>query len=348
MSLEIEKIPGRSFVHQDREYLYFGGTSYLGLNTNAEFQSVFIKNIKQYGLNHGASRNSNIRLSIFDKAEIQLALWAGSVSALSLSSGYLAGQLLRSYFNTEEYAVFHHVSAHSALRLPGDCIFNDFKDLAMAIGSFALSERKTPVLFLDSISFDAANFPDFDWLNKLPLDKIIVVADDSHGIGVVGEGGSGAYKSLAALNPKELIVCASLNKALAVQAGVIWAEESRIEELKSTLIFAGSSPASPAALATFIDAKAIFIQRLKELRQNVLYFLDHLDQSEHFRYTPWHSAFSYTDNSLTKMLENKNIIVTSFKYHGSNFFDLNRIIISAHHTEEDIDRLVKLINCFLA
>jgi len=46
----IDAYPGREINVQGHKYLYFGGTSYLGLQTDEEFQNVFIKNIKKFGI----------------------------------------------------------------------------------------------------------------------------------------------------------------------------------------------------------------------------------------------------------------------------------------------------------
>ena len=347
MSIYLNQLPGRTLIHMGKEYLYFGGTSYLGLNTDTAFQALFIENLKKNGLNHGASRNSNIRLGIFDQAERALAQRSGSQAAAVLSSGYLAAQLLRRFFEREDFAVFHHVSAHSSLKMNSDRVYDTVEDLKMSINAvFALSEKKTPVLFFDSISFNKDNFPDFAWLKKLPLEKMILVADDSHGIGIIGEGGSGVYNTLTAFHPKELICCASLNKAPAVQAGVIWGSEKRIEMIKNTAVFAGSSPPAPAGLATFINAEKLYSQRLERLQKNYFLFLDQLDRPYYFDHCPGHPAFSYPDKSLTKALEKEHILITHFKYAGASTPDLNRIVLSAQHTEQDISRLTGVINRF--
>ena len=39
----IDEFPDRSINIDGKEYLYFGGTSYLGLQTDPEFQLLFIK-----------------------------------------------------------------------------------------------------------------------------------------------------------------------------------------------------------------------------------------------------------------------------------------------------------------
>ncbi|MBT8302152.1 MAG: pyridoxal phosphate-dependent aminotransferase family protein, partial [Maribacter sp.] len=60
------------------------------LQTDEEFQNVFIRNIKKYGTNYGASRNSNVRLKVFDNAETLLARIVRCEAAVTISSRYFA------------------------------------------------------------------------------------------------------------------------------------------------------------------------------------------------------------------------------------------------------------------
>src|SRR6476469_1332109 len=81
-------------VHQDGvDYLFFGGTSYLGLNYHPRYLSLFKEGLNIWGLNNGASRNNNIRLSIYDEAENLIASDYGCEDAAFLSSGWLASEL---------------------------------------------------------------------------------------------------------------------------------------------------------------------------------------------------------------------------------------------------------------
>ena len=61
-----------------KPFLYFGGTAYLGLQTDEAFQEILIKNIKKFGTNYGASRKANVRIPIYERAENYLANLVGS------------------------------------------------------------------------------------------------------------------------------------------------------------------------------------------------------------------------------------------------------------------------------
>src|SRR5690606_42108003 len=91
----INKFPDRIVETSGGEYRYFGGTAYLGLQTKKEFIECYTKNIIQYGTHYGASRASNVRFSIYDKAEQYLSRYIGSEASITLSSGFMASQIGR-------------------------------------------------------------------------------------------------------------------------------------------------------------------------------------------------------------------------------------------------------------
>ena len=110
-----DSFPGRSVMVENKEYLYFGGTSYLGLQTDTTFQDIFIKNTRIFGTNYGASRKSNVQISVFEKAENHLAKLVGSEACITLSSGYLAGQLVSQFLSNSKHPFFYAPNTHSAL-----------------------------------------------------------------------------------------------------------------------------------------------------------------------------------------------------------------------------------------
>ncbi len=343
----IDTFPGRQIIIDDQYYRYFGGTAYLGLQLDASFQEILIKNIKKYGTNYGASRKSNIQIKIYEEVEAYLAQLTGSPRCLTLSSGYLAGQFVCQYFSTKDYAFFYAPNAHSALYQSSIKPFTTFTALNIALREHLnTNPHKTPVLFLDSIDFSGFNYPAFEGLKALPLDQVIVVADDSHGIGVVGTKGEGVYPILAAFGPKELIVCCSLGKGFGIQAGAIFSTQIRNEQFKNTAFYGGASPASPSAMASLVEAASLYEEKRKKLRSNIALFLSNVKYHGKFSIMPEHPALSYSNKGLTQYLEQKKIVVTSFNYPEKDAGLMSKIIISAAHTSEDIQFLASTVNTY--
>lgn len=347
MNYYTDTYPGRKVTVKGRDYLYFGGTSYLGLQTNLGFQDLYIQNIRKYGTNYAASRKSNIKISIFEETEGTLAALVGSEASTTLSSGYLAGQLIAQFFNTEGFKCFYGPNSHSALFQRETAPYENFKDLLRSLQEFMKSRQaKTPVVFLDSIDTQEASYPDFKGLQDLPLNEVILVVDDSHGIGVLGENGGGAYQIIKNMVPKELVVCCSLGKGFGIQAGAVFGTKARIELLTNTDFFGGASPAAPAALATFSEGHPIYEAQRSVLKGNLERFLNKTQRIDLFRFIQEHPVFVFENYELANYLKENGILITNFKYPSDEGVLMSRIVISAAHTKKDIELLAELLNSY--
>mgnify|MGYP001817891796 CR=1 FL=1 len=104
--------------------------------------------------------------------------------------------------------------------------------------------------------------------------KCILVADDSHGLGVCGSRGRGSWEALQKFNFKKLLLCSSLGKALGITAGMVAGPARILDELRKTPFFEGASPAPPAGVATLGVAlsEGWYEKQYKRLVQNTTYF----------------------------------------------------------------------------
>lgn len=137
--------------------------------------------------------------------------------------------------------------------------FENFKNLLLSLEELKESNQaKVLAVFFDSIDTLRACYPYFKGLQNLSINKVILVVDDSHGIGILGENGRRAYKIIKKMKPKELVVCCSLGKGFGIQAGAIFGTKALIGQLTNTDFFGGQSPAVPAALATLSESQLIF------------------------------------------------------------------------------------------
>lgn len=340
----VDRFPGRELVLNGEKFLYFGGTAYLGLQTDLDFQNLHIKNIKKYGTNYGASRKGNVRFTIYEEAENHLANLLGSASCLTLSSGYLAGQLISNYFHKNGHQCLYAPETHEAVHQFRSKNHKDLDQLILDLKKAVEVGKKRPVLFLDSINLDGRNYPDFSWLKKLPLKELILVVDDSHGLGIIGDNGGGVFKSLEEIKSNELIVCGSLGKGFGIQAGIIAGSSQLIKDLKSTDMFAAASPASPASMSTLIDSSEILSNKRTALKSNIDCFTQCLKDLEALTYIKNYPVFGVNDERIPQNLLTHNIIITDFKYPTENDDVVQRIVLSAHHTKQDVETLVKAID----
>ncbi|MDQ8185784.1 aminotransferase class I/II-fold pyridoxal phosphate-dependent enzyme [Pelagicoccus sp. SDUM812002] len=287
-----------------------------------------------------------MRISIYEDAEKYLADWFGAEDSLTLSSGYLAGQLVCQSLLEEGCKLFHLPNTHPALHVESrESKISNIQDLTTILNS-RMQKSESSVLLLDSIDFHGNHYPDYDILHSFPLEKLILVVDDSHGFGVVGKDGKGSFEALSNLGAKELIVCGSLNKAFGLQVGAILATKKRITQIRHTPQFTGASPASPANIATFLEAKNLYRERLDSLRQNIELFKSLIEVDPFFEYNSGHPAFSLKNPKLADHLETENILITRFQYPTQATSPLTRLIINATHRQEDIEKLSEAIHSF--
>lgn len=347
MAHYLDQYPGPEVKVNNKQYLYFGGTAYLGLQTDAVFQARFFQNIKKYGTNYGASRNSNIRLSVFEAAEQSLALRAGAESCLTLSSGYLAGQLLSNYFHAKGYQGFYAPNSHSALHQFRTTPFESYALLKKAVTKYIKTNKKSPVVYLDTNDSEEACYPHFEALRSFPFEDIILVADDSHGFGILGSQGCGAYNALKKLKPKTLFLCCSLGKAMGIQGGAVMGKGESLTELRNTDFFGGASPAAPAALATLMESSDILQEKQETVKAYIEYFQQEVIESSIFYSIPGHPVFTFSEDSLTAFLEKKGILITNFNYPTADTPTTSRIVLTAAHSKAHIQALVQAINQYL-
>ncbi len=345
MNHYLDQAPGRKISTKEGDFLYFGGTSYLGLQSDPDFLEIFIQNIKRYGTNFGASRKANVRLSVFEEFEQYISHKTGQEDSICMSSGYLAGQMLLQYFSIKNHQLFCAPHTHPALITEESRLFENHEKLQKSIAQ-SLKLNEQVVLFLDSIDFEGNNFPNFEWLQKFPLEEIILVVDDSHGLGLIGDDGFGLTSILKAFHPKDLIICGSLGKALATPCGIISGTKERMEDLRNCGFYGGGSPPSPAALKTLIASETVVLKNLKKLRDHINLF--NSEVSDEFKSTHFnqHPVFTYDDEKLTRYLYSEKIITTNFHYPFPESPLLSKIVLSAGHSTEDILNLAGSINRF--
>jgi len=344
MAHSVQRIPDREIVIDGKPNLYFGGTAYLGLQNHSPFKELYLKNISKYGMHYGASRNSNIALDIYGATERHLANWAGSESCLTMSSGYLVAQLVVHHLLEKGHPVIAAPHAHTALLINGVKTASSIDELGQLVSKGVNQNKLMPVVLFDTIDFSGQQFPSFEGLRQLPLNKVILVGDDSHGIGIVGDNGNGCYSMLKALQPAKLLVCCSLGKALGIQAGAVFGNHKDIKLLESISFYGGASPASPAFMATLLEAKDLFSERLETLKTNYRLFKSQLKNPSFFDHMDGHPTFEFQNDEVASALNTDGFVFTNFNYPDENGPMVSRLVLSAYHKKEDIQKLVASVN----
>ncbi|PST85088.1 aminotransferase class I/II [Pedobacter yulinensis] len=320
-----------------RRYLYFGGTSYLGLATHPGFMECYSKGLQRYGVNNGTSRSNNIQIALYEEAEAFAAARFGAEAALILSSGYLAAQLcVRAYVGRQ---LAYAPGTHPAL-------WSD--EVPRQHGSVSAWMRELPAGPAERIVLsNTLNnlMPERYDFSALPGDahKQLLLADDSHGIGLL-DGGIGAYTRLKTEAPARIVVVASMAKALGVDAGIILGDRDTVAELRKSVVFNGASPPAAAALYAFMNSSDLYGRQWQQLQENQHYFSKYLANQQNWSYIPELPVFRHTDVSLHHQLAEKGILISSFPYPDASGPLLNRVVLNSEHTRDELDRLLDILN----
>lgn len=336
---------GRSIAVGGRSVLYFGGTAYLGIPRQREFLDHYLQGLRHFGLNNGTSRSNNVQLGIYKDAEGVAALRFNAESALVTSSGFLAAQMTVRHFASWgqlEYAP----GTHPALWIGGNPdVGGSFEHWGLElVNRINSSPQKRWVVVSNSMSNLFPEWYDFSFLERVaPENELILIADDSHGIGVLN-GGRGCYPVLPRQESVRGIVVASMAKALGVDAGLVLGPETLIGELKNTETFLGASPPSAAGLFAFMQSEQIYRAELERLLGLCRYFEAGLGALKRdFTCLDGFPVYQSADKDLARRLMEQDVLISSFAYPDQFGEALNRIVLSSWHNKSDLDNLLNIL-----
>lgn len=348
--LQTDQLPGRTLWAGGQEYLYFSGTSYLGLARHAGFQQCLQEGIARYGTNYSSSRLSNVRLAVFEEVENYLGAYTGAAAVLTLSSGYMAGQLVVRCL-PEQAARVYGPRTHPALWADrNNFVAGDFAAWARGLPDVLhqLSQAQI-VIFFNSLDPLLAVKHELDFLYHLPTGKnLMLVIDDSHGFGLTGKAGAGIFTELTLPPQVRVVVISSLGKALGIPAGVILTDAATMAGFRQSPFFGGGSPAVPAYLYAFMQAEEIYGQARRQLLHNIRYFRSKLENPQLFDFIPDYPVFYTRHAALYPYLLEQGMLISSFSYPTPADDPITRVIINAAHTQADLDQLTGAINRFRA
>lgn len=331
----------RQITVANESYLYFGGTAYLGIPQNSAFYDLYLEGIKRFGLNNGTSRNNNVQLGIYNEVEIFASTYFGAEDCLITSSGYLAAQLTvkkLSAMGEVRYAPATHPALWLNAPPPTTGSFQTWaKGLVEEINQSKVVEW---VIVSNSLNNLYPEVYDFSFIKRIDQQKkIVLIVDDSHGIGLINEG-KGIFSALPKLTNVETVVVSSMAKALGTDAGLVLASKQVISFLKQTNEFLGASPPAAAGLYALMHATAIYKEEQIKLQTLTRHLSDFLKEDKLWSFIPGFPVFLSADQEIAQKLLEKRILMSSFAYPDQNGALINRIVLSSWHTFEDIEELI--------
>lgn len=328
-----------SIVLEEQRYLYFGGTAYLGMPQHSGFLKFYLEGVTKFGLNNGTSRNNNIQLGIYNEAESYAATQFGAAAALITSSGYLAAQLTVRFFSGAEgvlYAPQTHPALWAAQKPATKGSFSQWA--RQSVEKINTSDQKDWVLISNSLNNLFPERYDFSFIKEiLPGKRVVLIVDDAHGIGIL-DGGKGIFNEIPKTEEVEVIVVASMAKALGLDAGIILGSEKIISQLKTSNEFLGASPPAAAGLFAFMQAEQIYRNEQEKLLELSAWFASRIGLD--WQYVHGFPVFYHPEERTFERLLEQKILISSFPYPDPQSQPINRVVLSSWHTKENINQLI--------
>jgi 8-amino-7-oxononanoate synthase len=337
---------GKKLLLEGKEYLFFNGTSYLGLDSLEAYKTIVEGNLQKWGTHHGLSRTNNVRLAIYEAFEEFFSNQAGAESSALFSSGYLAGIAASQYLFPKADQCWAAPDTHPAI-LPVGVQAESF--LSFAVWSQACLERASQlpsqqILILgNAVDPLKSEIHAYDWvLTIAKKHEVTLLIDDSHAFGVVGDSLFGTYSQWNR-DRIQLVVSGSLGKGLATPGGIVLGFEDLIQGIKSQPIFVGASPPAPALLQSVLDAQELLQEQQRKLQELTSFFYQQSRALPQIKGNPNFPVFVYSPDNWADNLQEQGYITSSFSYPAASSPKVNRIVLSASHSKEEVHALYQFL-----
>ncbi len=202
MSL-LQSPPGAVVQIDGREYLYFVGTSYLGLQGHPEVIRAACEATQRYGIHSATTRAGFGNIPPTLDAERRAAEFFGVEAAFYFASGYAGNNILLSAMADDVDVIFvdqlsHYCvweAAQQSLRPVYHFRHRDSGDLATSLQK-KLRPGQRPLVISDGVfSVRGTIAPVAEYCKVLGgYDGAALLLDDAHAIGVLGTDGRGTYE----------------------------------------------------------------------------------------------------------------------------------------------------------
>jgi len=335
--------PGRTARSGNHEMLFFSGYAYLGMNHLHAFVETIKTGIELYGAVYPSSRISNTPLELYQRAEIALSDLTRTKETVLFQSGFIAGKAALETIQPG-CRIYSSPFCHPAIRIgkTSQGSFNDWSESVLQeINS--LKGSVPPVLISDTVNPITAEVYDFSFLSNISR-PVLCLIDDSHGMGILGPDGEGISGRLPRNKWVEYMLTYSLSKAMNIQAGAVSCSNAeRANALRNTGWYAATTPPAPSMLFALLETKEIYREQLLKLKENIQFLQQLVADKAGISHHPELPVIILPETLDEAYFAAKNIIISSFAYPNPEGRKINRAVITALHTKEDLLKLVEVL-----
>ena len=274
----LESRQDTTVIMEGKRRIMLGSNNYLGLTVHPEVIEAGVKAYEQYGSGCSGSRFLNGTLKMHLELEKELAEFLGKDGIVTFSTGFQTNLgIISSLVGHGDYAICdaeNHASIYDGCKLSyGRMLTYPHADMAALEAQLSkIGDKGGKLIITDgvfSMGGDIAKLPEICALAEKYDARVMV--DDSHALGVIGEGGRGTA-SYYHLEDKVDIIMGTFSKSLASLGGFMAASERVVNWVMHNsrpYIFSASMP--PANCAAALTALRIIkreperVKRLSDL-----------------------------------------------------------------------------------
>ncbi len=352
-----------------KKYLMFSSNNYLGLATHPKVKEAAIKAVEKYGAGSTGSRLLSGNIDIYLELEKKLADFKKGEAAIVFPTGFAANLgtisavmnplkvTFSSFFERQGIILsdeLNHASMIDGCRLSSQKkVVYKHKDVNHLESLLKKYRNRRKLIATDSIFSMDGNIAPLDKISELAKKyNAMIMIDEAHATGVLGENGRGAIEYFNLKIPGDIpIVMGTLSKAIGSCGGYVVGSKDLIKYLRVTARSYMFSTAIPPVVAAAALAAIDVIQTehnlLKKLWDNARYLKQEFEKM----------GFDTlgTESQIVPILigKDEDAIKTSRIFFEKNIFApcvrwpavargtaRIRFTITAAHTREQIDRLL--------
>lgn len=271
----IDSMQGPSVIIDGRKFILLSSNNYLGLASHPEVINAQIKAAEEFGAGSGASRLISGNMILHEKLEKRIADFKCTESAILFSTGYMANVGAISALAGEGDAVIcdklNHASIIDGVRMSGASLrvypHKNTERLDELLSKCRGYNKK--IIITDGVfSMDGDIAPLPDIVGIADKHSAILMLDDAHATGVIGNHGRGTAEHFG-IKDKVDIQMGTLSKAFGNLGGYIAGSRPLIEYIRNkarSFIYSTSLP--PSVLGGSIKAIEI-VERDTSLRKKL-------------------------------------------------------------------------------
>lgn len=343
-------------ICDNKTLINFASNDYLSLANNSKIANVLQQSQQEYGFGSGASHMICGHQPPHKKLEKTLAKFTQRDSTLLFSSGYMANlAILQSLSGKGDVIVadkLNHASLIDGVKLSqADSVRYPHCDMVLLDKRLSKGKQNKFVVTDSVFSMDGDIAPLKEIVRLCEKYHAILIVDDAHGFGVLGEYGRGCIEHFDLDQKKLPVLMGTLGKAIGGYGAFVAGEKKLIKYLTQTArsyIYTTAMPACVAA-ANLENLKALikYPERNRNLKSNISYFRKFCNKKNIpllesiTAIQPIIIGDNQTLLDVNKQLLNAGIMVGAIRPPSvPNNTARLRITLSAMHSKGDIDYLI--------